>query len=164
MTTDDIGEKLKQITLFKALMERPDELQLVRDNLERKTLEKGAVIIEEGQDGDELFILLHGEIEILKHTTEGEPYTVAKLNDGMNVFFGELALVDRDKRSATVRALTRCDLLVLNRTRFTALGEKNPRLGWHLLSEIAGLLSKRLRKANEDALVLFETLVNELAG
>ncbi len=162
--SDEIGEKLKHIALFKALVNRPEELQQVRESLEQKTLEQGAVIIEEGQDGDELFILLRGEIEILKHTTEGEPYTVAKLNDGMNVFFGELALVDRDKRSATVRALSRCDLLVLNRARFSALGEKNPKLGWHLLSEIAGLLSKRLRKANEDALVLFETLVNELAG
>lgn len=160
--TDNIRAKLKNIPLFKKLSERPDALDWVIGVLEPKNVLKGQTIIAEGETGEEMYVLIKGEIEISRFTLEKESYTVAKLTDQMNIFFGELALVDNDRRSATVAALSDCELLVLTRTKFRELGEKHSDIGWNLALEIAGMISGRLRKANEDALILFEALLNEL--
>ena len=109
-----------------------------------------------------MYILLKGEIEISRFTLEKEQFTVAKLNDSMNIFFGELALLDADKRSASVAAITDCELLVLTRTRFHEIGAKYTEIGWQMAMEIAGMVAGRLRKANEDSLLLFDALLNEL--
>jgi CRP-like cAMP-binding protein len=93
---------------------------------------------------------------------EKEPYTVAKLKAEYNIFFGELALVDTDKRSASVVALTDCELLVFTRDKFLELCQNHADIGWRLALEISGILSSRLRKANEEAVILFEALVNGL--
>ena len=159
---DDIREKLKKIPLFKKLAEHPEALDLVIENLEPRRVTSGQVIIAEGDTGEEMFILLKGQIEISRFTLEKEPFTVAKLTDAMNIFFGELALIDNDKRSATVTATSDCEVLVLTRTKFSELGKKHSDIGWQLALEIAGIVSGRLRKANEDSLVLFEALLNEL--
>lgn len=161
---NDIVDRLTKIPLFKGFADRQDVLDRIVGVLEPRSVRKGEQIIVEGASGDEMYILLHGEIEISKFTMEKEQFTVAKLKDAMNIFFGELALVDDDKRSASVTALTDCELLVLTRARFLELGKANTDIGWMMMREIAGILSKRLRKANEDAIVLFETLVNELAS
>jgi CRP/FNR family transcriptional regulator, cyclic AMP receptor protein len=161
---DEVIEKLKAISLFGSFSNRPDVLRLVVRALSPLQVNKNERIITEGDPGDEMYILLKGEIEISKYTMEKEQFTVAKLRDSMNVFFGEQGLVDQDKRSASVTALTDCELLVLTRDKFRLLAEEHNDVGYHMTLEIAEILSKRLRKANEDAVVFFEALVNELAG
>lgn len=163
-TTPEIREKLKLIPLFKKIADQPGVLDKVISVLVPKHVKQGVDIIEEGAQGEEMYILLKGDIEISKFTMERERYTVAKLKDSFNIFFGELALVDKDKRSASVTALTDCDLLVLSRSKFLELGQHNPEIGYLLTLEIASILSGRLRKANEDAVILFETLLNELSA
>ncbi len=160
--TDELRDKLKNIPLFKKIAEQPALLDRVIAVLEPRSIPKGRKIIGEGDTGEEMYILLKGEIEISRFTLEKESYTVAKLNDAMNIFFGELALVDNDKRSATVTALTDCEILVLTRAKFLELGRDHSDIGWNLALEIAAMVSGRLRKANEDSLVLFEALLNEL--
>lgn len=160
---NEIRERLKHISLFKNLSEHTEILDKISSVLKQVHFSQGQEIIVEGTIGEEMYILLKGEIEIAKFTMEHERYTVAKLKDSFNIFFGELALVDNDKRSASVTAITDCDLLVLSRTQFLTLGNENPEIGWNLCLEVAGILSGRLRKANEDTVILFETLVNELS-
>ncbi len=162
VATPEIRERLKKISLFKKLADNPDALDRVISVLEPRKVRGGEPIIVEGATGEEMYILLKGEIEISKYTLEKERFTVAKLNDSANLFFGELALVDNDKRSATVTALSDCDLLVLTRSKFMELGKAHSEIGWLLTLEIAGMISGRLRKANEDALLLFDALLNEL--
>lgn len=160
--TAEIRDRLKRVPLFKKLGDHPDHLDRIIAALEPVRIAAGRPIINEGDAGEEMYVLLKGEIEISKFTLEKERFTVAKLNDTMNLFFGELALVDTDKRSATVTALTDCDLLVLTRSKFMELGQQYPEIGWLMALEIAGMISGRLRKANEDALLLFDALLNEL--
>jgi len=163
-SNSEIIEKLKKIPLFKNMTGRPEILQILAAVLLPRKIQKGERIITEGAFGNEMYILFSGEINISKFTMEKEQFTVAILNDSMNVFFGELALVDEDKRSASVTAVTDCDLLVFTRERFFELGKTHNDIGWLLTVEIASILAQRLRKANEEAVVLFETLVNELAS
>ena len=64
-----------------------------------------------------------------KSTLFKELYTVTKLSAENHAFFGELALVDNDKRSATVVAHTDCELLVMKKAMFLKMGDQNPTLG-----------------------------------
>ncbi len=85
------------------------------------------------------------------------------MKDDEDAFFGELALLDREVRSASVLAETDCEFLVINREDFNQLGEEDPRLGLLVTRAIAKELSKRLRKANQDMVLLFEALVEQVA-
>jgi voltage-gated potassium channel len=76
--------------------------------------------------------------------------------------FGELALLDREQRSASVIAETQCDLLVIDRRSFVAFGDRYPEAGLVITRRIARNLTDRLRRANEDTVTLFTALVHEL--
>jgi NADH:ubiquinone reductase (H+-translocating) len=82
--------------------------------------EPGETVFSEGDTGDSLFMILSGRVEVLKRFG-GEPIVVGMLEPGE--YFGEMALLGRRPRSATTRALTPLDLLVLPGSDFSALAE-----------------------------------------
>ena len=102
-------------------------------------------------------------MRVHKWTLDREPYTIVTLSDDEGVFFGELALMDREVRSASVTAETDCEFMVINRDDFIRLGEENPRLGLLVTRAIGKQLSKRLRKMNQDIIILFGALVEQVA-
>jgi len=160
--TDSIVTKLQKIPLFSKIKEDKNELGKIADILEPKFCERNGLIIKEGDFGSEMYILKSGVVEITKSTLEDEEYTLVKLNSDMNVFFGELALLDNDKRSASIKAVTNCEYWALSRENFEKLGENEPSLCLLLTREIAQILASRLRKSNLDMIILFESLVNEV--
>lgn len=85
--------------------------------------EPGEVVFHEGDAGDSLFMILSGNVEVLKNSG-GQPHVVGALGPGE--YFGEMALLGRHPRSATARALTSVDLLVLPATDFSALAGSLP--------------------------------------
>ena len=82
----------------------------------------GRTLCHEGEGGDECFVLMDGEVEV---TVAGEH--VSRLGDGD--IFGELALLDRRPRTATVTTTRPTRLLVLTRPEFVALMERVPTVG-----------------------------------
>jgi NADH:ubiquinone reductase (H+-translocating) len=80
--------------------------------------EPGEVVFEEGDSGDSLYMILSGEVEVTKRVG-GKPQTVRSLGTGE--YFGEMALLGRHPRSATTRALSALDVLVLPGADFSAL-------------------------------------------
>ena len=124
----------------------------------------GENIIKEGDIGDEMFIVFSGGVEIRKRTRAGDAYTVLKLNAEQNVFFGELALIDDDKRSATVIASVDSTFLVINKKDFHELGSQRPQICLPITLSISKILSSRLRKTTQDMLTIFDALVNEIKG
>ena len=125
-----------------------------------KAVRAGETVIREGDAGDALFVILVGRVRTDKRTPFGDPYTVRLLEAGS--FFGELSLLDREQRSATVVAETECELLVIARDRFLAFGDGNPAEGLLVTRRLAQSLSSRLRRANEDVVTLFSALVQEV--
>ncbi|MEJ2363221.1 MAG: cyclic nucleotide-binding domain-containing protein [Deltaproteobacteria bacterium] len=109
------------------------------------------------------YILYQGSVKVQKRTLDHELYTIVSLTDREDAFFGELALLDREVRSASVTAATDCEFLVINREDFNRLGEEDPWLGLLVTRAIGKELSKRLRKANKDMIVLFQALVEQVA-
>lgn len=159
---EEIVEKLKQVSLFKNIKDDVSSLEKVASVIEIKNFDKGSNIIKEGDQGDEMYILSKGRVRIEKRTLQDESYTVTLLEDGMNIFFGELALMDNDQRSATVIAETDCECYVIKKDKFDTLGNVYPHIGLTVTREIARTLSSRLRRTNQDIITLFEALVGEI--
>jgi PPM family protein phosphatase len=131
---------LRKIPLFRHLNYK--ELVKVLNHTTLRPIAAGDAVIEEGTHGDEFYIILSGEVEVLKG---GRPLTVL----APGVHFGEMALVDHSARSATVRAREATRLMVLNRTSFYQLVRAEPVLSSKLLWSFVQVLSLRLRATNE---------------
>lgn len=159
---EKILEKLGKISLFKSIKEDTAALQKVADIIRICNFPHGASIINEGEQGDEMFILARGRVSIEKKTLKDDSYTVVKLTDDMNVFFGELALMDDDVRSASVIAETDCECFCVKKADFEKLGNEDARIGLLVTREIAKILATRLRNSSRDSITLFEALVAEI--
>ena len=81
-----------------------------------------------------------------------------------NVFFGEVALVDKDTRSASIYALTDCQTLKLEGNEFKQLCDAEPLLGYHVMYRISRRIAGALRRSNKDLMLLYEALIDEVHG
>lgn len=131
---------LKRIPIFAHLTY--NELVRVLGLTRLAEAQKGEVFIMEGQTGDELYVVLSGEVEVLKG---GVPIT--KLNAGVHL--GEMALIDNAPRSATIRASSHVHLLAMRREEFFSLVRTEPVIASKLLWSFVKVLSARLRATNE---------------
>ena len=164
-TTDHKAEvlaKLKQIPIFEEISDNEAFLEELFGICRLKKYRAGDLIIREGDVGDEMFVVYSGAVEIKKRTRAGDDYTVVILKAEYNVFFGELALIDDDKRSATVIATEDSEFLVITKADFTRLGDTYPSIGLPITRAIAKILASRLRKTTGDMLTIFDALVSEI--
>jgi CRP/FNR family cyclic AMP-dependent transcriptional regulator len=158
----------RKIYLFQDLEE--GEIQLVVSRTSPQEFSAGAIIVQEGEPGDSLFIMQAGEVEITKQLTlvldEDTPKerVMIRLKAEDGVYFGEMALLENETRSATVTALTDCSLLELHRKDFLDLIGQNPVMGVKLLLRLAQILSRHLRKTNQDVVKLTTALAVSLGG
>jgi CRP/FNR family cyclic AMP-dependent transcriptional regulator len=158
----------RKIYLFQDLEE--GEIQLVVSRTSPQEFSAGAIIVQEGEPGDSLFIMQAGEVEITKQLTlvldEDTPKerVMIRLKAEDGVYFGEMALLENETRSATVTALTDCSLLELHRKDFLDLIGQNPAMGLKLLLRLAQILSRHLRKTNQDVVKLTTALAVSLGG
>ncbi len=155
-----ITETLSNIKLFEQL--NPEELLLLAKCIKEIQIAKDHFVIKEDESGDRMFIIYKGEVEIIKNTLGGDSYTVTTLNDEHNAFFGELALIADDKRSASIKTLTDCTFFTICKDVFTRLGDENPKIGLLITRQIARILAERIRKSNSDVITLFEALLEEV--
>ena len=149
MASAEILERLQKVALFKPILQSPQDVEKLANIVEIRQCKAGTRIIVEGDEGDEMFIINKGRVNVLKKTSYDDEYTVANLNAEMGAFFGEIGLMDADKRSATIVADTDCEFLVISRDRFIELGNEHPNLGLFVTREIARNLCGRLRQATE---------------
>lgn len=132
--------------------------------LSMENFKTGDEIIREGQIGDTLYILYEGTVQVLRNTLSNEPFAVVNLSASQNVFFGEVALIDKDTRSASVKALSDCKVLGLTGKDFISLCEKENKFGYKVMRRIAVRLAQSLRRSTSDSLTLFQALLDEVAG
>jgi NADH dehydrogenase len=107
----------------------PDIVQLKTEGavgLRREHFEPGEVVFREGDRGDWLYVVLEGEVEVVRHVPARGEIVVRRL--GAGECFGEIALVSDVPRSATVRTLTPVNLLAVDRDAFQALFSSLPPL------------------------------------
>ncbi|MBI9097239.1 MAG: cyclic nucleotide-binding domain-containing protein, partial [Spirochaetaceae bacterium] len=105
-----------------------------------QNIDVGNTIFREGDTGSQMFLIVEGEVEIRKKTTEKSTTTLATLKKGD--FFGEMAMVERKPRSATAIAATGCRLLALDQNAFMTLIEQNSDFAVRMIK----VLATRLRR------------------
>jgi hypothetical protein len=105
---------------LKKAFPRLTEAQLagLNSNLETVQVDAGELVIRQGDPADKFYILSKGEVEIVQEAG-GRPIVVNRLSQGQ--FFGEVGLLTGAPRNASVRAVTRCELLALSRDTFRAV-------------------------------------------
>lgn len=120
-------------------------LRVPQELMKRNTLtyQAGEKIFTEGEPADTMFIVIKGQVEILKRTATGANRQLALLNSGD--IMGEMALLDKLPRSATAIAKVPTELLSIREEGFLTLVSKNPEFGLKLMKG----LSKKLRIANK---------------
>lgn len=123
---------LGRFELFASLT--PEQLLKLAPFVSFRKYEAGEVVIEKDDDGDAFFILYSGEVEVTKPGFLGFEQLVTRLGPG--AFFGELALLLRQPRSATVVCTEACELFVLMSGDFARLLEGEPEVG-ALVKQIA---------------------------
>ncbi len=156
-------ETFCSVSIFREIREDQNAIKILSELFTIQTFPSGSEVIKEGEYGDSLFIIKTGTVAIIRKTRHGDPYTVTELNADMNAFFGEVALIDHEKRSATVRCTTDCSFYVLTRDKFLELGNNYPVIGLAITRELAAIICQKLRRANDDVVILFDALVDEVA-
>ncbi|GAB4293705.1 MAG: hypothetical protein Kow0090_08120 [Myxococcota bacterium] len=137
-------ETLKQIPLFSSLSD--DEAVFIAARLSFEHHKAADTIFEENSDGDKFYILTKGRVRISKGIGESQK-TLAILAPGD--FFGEIALIDRGRRSATATALESTSLVTLSADAFQRLIDENGSSAAKFLRAILFTLCKRIRATNE---------------
>jgi CRP-like cAMP-binding protein len=144
MTEPEKLEVLRRSPLFEMLSEA--ELRVLAELSRTRRFAPGELVFREGDAGDALFVLALGEVDVVAAAGSAGAPPLATL--APPEAFGEMSLIDREVRSATVRARTDCVALQLGAENFTAF-RKRSRDGFTLfLVNVARVLSSRLREAN----------------
>jgi CRP/FNR family cyclic AMP-dependent transcriptional regulator len=138
MARDAFIDHLAQVPLFSACSKK--DLQLVAKRAEDVKVDAGKLLVSEGDTGTEFFVIVDGNATVSKHGRK-----VAELGPGG--FFGELALLERAPRNATVKAETPMELVVLGQREFAGIIDDVPEFAHKLLAGLA----RRLRQADSEA-------------
>ena len=115
----------------------------MRDRELGQVFEDGQTIVCQGDPGDGMFVLLAGEVEVVRLGPGGEtPLTVLKAGD----LFGEMALFGKEPRSATVRARGEARVLSVDKRGFMKRVHQDPSLAFDILRR----MSERIRALDEE--------------
>lgn len=136
----DKNNLLKSVSLFYDLSEK--ELGYISSRMITKNFETGSLIFMENSEGEKCFFVSEGSVKVTRLSKDGKEVILAMLNKGE--FFGEMALLDGESRSANVIALEKTEVLTLNREDFLSVLEEYPQIAIQLLKEMA----HRLRKSD----------------
>jgi CRP-like cAMP-binding protein len=109
-----------------------------------KVYQDGEVIICEGEDGHCMFVIQEGEVEVIMDGDNDQEIRLGVRGEGE--FFGEMAIFDRDVRSATVRALGVARVLTVDKKNFMRRVHEDPSLAFRLVET----MSRRIRELGEE--------------
>jgi CRP/FNR family cyclic AMP-dependent transcriptional regulator len=126
--SDEILEYFRGVPMFASCSKK--DLKTVAANADRVHVPAGRILAEQGQTGREAFVIVDGKARVLRNGRK-----VATLGPGQ--FFGELSLLDRAPRNATVLADTDMELLVLGQREFAKIVDATPAFARALLAGIA---------------------------
>src|SRR5690606_16816872 len=138
LVTEDV---LRQAPLFNGLDE--DASGALEASMSTVTLRRGEILFAEGDEGDQLYVVIEGKIKLGRRSIDGRENLIAILGPGQ--MFGELSFFDPGPRSATATAVTDVQLKSLSHTALQPTIEKHPAVAGALLNQLAG----RLRRTHE---------------
>jgi CRP/FNR family transcriptional regulator, cyclic AMP receptor protein len=156
-TTGDTIALLQRVPVFSALGE--DELAHVAEVAVPRRFETGEVVFREGDESNTCYIVRSGQARAIREHSDGRCITLA--NFGSGDIFGELAMFDNERRSATVEATEPTEAIAILGRDMRRLLRQHPDIAIKLLSA----LGRRLRRTNERlARQSFQTVQSRVAS
>jgi CRP/FNR family transcriptional regulator, cyclic AMP receptor protein len=155
---------LQDIELFKDLP--IDKIGKITGILRKVTFTEDEIIMKEGDSGETMYIILEGIVEVGKSLVIGDVgdedvtrnKVFTRLDGGSHAVFGEIALLEELRRTATIKAVTNCVLYEVRKDDFLKLAEEDYEFGYRILMNLARIVSARLRKADEETVKLTTAL------
>lgn len=143
--SERLADHLTHVTIFSGLT--PEELVAIEKYMFFSKVEPGEFVFREGEKGDYVCFVADGTLDIIKVNNNAQPVVIASMTKGASI--GEMALIDKLTRSASVRARNPSSLIVLTRKGFDLILKLHPEIGIKILKGIALLLSINLRKTSD---------------
>ncbi len=137
----DIILKLKPVEIFEDLS--VSELAAVASATEEVSFGTGETVIKEGDPGDTLYLIVEGEVAVIKTETDGTELTLDNISEGDH--FGEMALFEDIPRTASIRTLKPSRMLMLHKQEFKEMVREYP----HIALKICRVFSGRIRKLHQ---------------
>ncbi|MGJ9423117.1 Crp/Fnr family transcriptional regulator [Aeromicrobium sp. CF3.5] len=134
-------EILRQAPLFAGLDD--DAAATLSGSMSPSSLRRGEILFNEGDDGNQLYVVIEGKIKLGRTSPDGRENLLAILGPGQ--MFGELSFFDPGPRSATATAVTDVEMKSLGHEALIPVLEAHPVVAQALLNQLAG----RLRRTNE---------------
>src|ERR671910_3639463 len=128
-------DELRHVPLLADLSE--EDLEQLYQMAETASIPAGQLVLQEGDSGDSLFVVLDGELEVTKRP-RGQEILLAVYKAGQ--FFGEMALLEQAPRSASVRTLRESRLLVISQAAFQTLLSCSPSAPLKILHTVTSRL------------------------
>jgi CRP/FNR family transcriptional regulator len=154
---EDTLELLARVPVFETLA--PQDLERVADVAVPRTFPPGHVVFHEGDESDTCYVVRSGTARALRASADGRTITLARF--GAGDFFGELAMFDDERRSASVEAVDEVEALAILGTDMRRLLREHPDIAMKLVVS----LGRRLRDTNERlARQSFQTVQSRVAG
>jgi CRP-like cAMP-binding protein len=139
----DLRDVIRGVDLFEGLTN--SEYDTIVAICQQREYRNGEIIAVEGEIGEELFIVMDGTVEILVNKDNDSPIIVVHLGAGQII--GEMSLVDRGPRSATVRAIQNPTIVQsIQHQDFHNICKSNHRIGYIVMQNLAADLSFKLRQ------------------
>lgn len=133
---------LKDVGGFEGLSDK--QISLLTDRAAVRSYSKGAIIVNEGDEGTSLFVILSGSVKTFLSDENGKEVVLS--TQGAGEYFGDLALFDDEPRSASVMALEPCKVMIITKAQLREAIKEDPDIGFSLLHGLA----KRVRILTEN--------------
>ncbi len=137
-TLKSAKEALCRVAMFQSLGE--SDLDALAGVARQITAERGELIVSQGSAGESLYIVARGQIRVYLSDETGKEIILGL--EGSGAIFGEIAVLDRQPRSASVAAMERTELLVIEGREFRQLLEVHAGLSLGVIAALAGMLRK----------------------
>ena len=150
-------QSLQQVQLFASLTTA--DLYQIAGKLTKVQFPAGALLFREGETGQRFFIIISGEVEVIKHLGGRREHILQTL--GAGDYFGEISLfLAEGHRTASVRALTNVGLLAMARSDFEPLLNQYPTLALKLMRQMANRLLANQNAVIDDLLEMNQKLTD----
>lgn len=157
ITADNVYEYARKNSLFQDLNE--EQIKTLFSVSKEITLEKDCFLINEGDQTQEIFLIIDGTLEISLHNAKHkQSQIIAILKPGDTV--GEVSFIDKGLRSASVCAKTSCRLLSLSFNNLQAIADKDKAI-YSIFYQLSKNIGQRLRNSNDVALQAMERQLDE---
>jgi CRP-like cAMP-binding protein len=149
MGSDTAVEALRRVTLFRDL--GTEEIGALAAQVVRRRHARGQIIFSQGDPGDGLYVVTRGHVSINRQSIDGNELILGIMSPGE--YFGELAILDEEPRSATATAIEACHTLFLSRDAFRQFLASHPAAVPVCMAVIVGMLRRLTDLADELALL-----------